>query len=193
MQKTTKRLTGLVTALAFLAGVPVVAALAADYEVPPQLQISILLKVLVYDRSLAGRSRDGLLLSVVFDPHSEASRACKDGFVQAFKEAPRQLAGTTIVLSETPQENLEHDAEKGVDIIYLCNGTKTDKVIDLAKKKSLITFAPDELAVQQGVAIGLIPRDGKPKLLINVNGSIAGGMQLDPQILRLAELVRSDK
>ena len=184
---------GVVTALVAIAGFPAVAALAADYEVPAQLQISILLKVLVYDRSLATRSRDGLTLAIVYDPKLEASRTCKDTFAAAFKESPRQLAGTTIVLSEINQDQLGAEADKGLDIVYLCNGTKTDKVLDIAKKKMLITFAPDELAVQQGVAIGLIPRDGKPKLLINVNGSIAGGMQLDPQILRLAELVRGDK
>lgn len=160
---------------------------------PPQLQISILLKVLVYDRSLASRARDGLTLGVVFDPRSESSRVCRDGFSQAFKESARQLAGTAIALVDVPQDLLASEAEKGLDIAYVCGGAKTSAIIEIAKKKMLITFAPDEAAVQQGVAIGLVPRDGKPKLLINVTASISSGMQLDPQILRLAELVRGEK
>jgi hypothetical protein len=163
---------------------------AAEYEVPPQLQISILLKVLVYDRTLAARSRDGLNLGVVFDPKNEASRSCKDVFIRTFGESPRQLGGVTIGIVETPQENLATEADKGLDIVYVCGGTKSAAIIETAHKKGLISFAPDESAVQQGVAIGLVPRDGKPKLLINVGCSIASGMQLDPQILRLAELVR---
>ena len=90
------------------------------------------------------------------------------------------------------QSSLASDVEKGIDIAYVCPGTKYSGVIDVARHSQFITFAPDELAVQEGVAIGLVPRDGKPKLLINVNASIATGMQLDPGILRLAELVRGD-
>ena len=180
-------------AIALLALAVALPALAGDYEVPPQLQLSILMKVLVYDRSLAARSRDGLLLGIVFNPASDASRSCRDSFSQAFRESPRQLAGTTIQLMESTQTSFASDAEKGIDIVYLCPGAKYSAVIDIARRKQLITFAPDEAAVQEGVAIGLVPRDGKPKLLINVNASIATGMQLDPGILRLAELVRGDR
>ena len=42
----------------------------------------------------------------------------------------------------------------------------------------------------RSAAVGLVPRDGKPKLLINVNASLAVNMSLDPQILRLAELIQ---
>ncbi len=80
------RLLARLSVLVVLATVASPIARAAEYEVPPQLQISILLKVLVYDRSLASRSRDGLTLGVVFDPRSESSRACRDAFSQAFKE-----------------------------------------------------------------------------------------------------------
>ena len=173
VRNTIKSLTGLFGALAALAGLcAAVPAIAGDYEVPPQLQVSILLKVLVYDRSLATRSRDGLSLAIVYDSHNDASRSCKDGFAAAFKESPRQLAGTTIALMEIGQDQLAAEADKGLDIVYLCNGTKTEKVLEIAKKKMLITFAPDELAVQQGVAIGLIPRDGKPKTNCLASGSV---------------------
>lgn len=166
--------------------------LAADYEIPPTLQISILLKLLVYDRTLAVRAKDGLSMTVVFDPKSDASRACKDDFIHAFKESPRVVVNTEIQISETAQDAFGAAAEKGLDIAYVCGGTRVADVVKAAHEKSVITFSPDELAVRQGVALGLVPRDGKPKLLINVNSSLATGMNLDPNILRLAELVRGD-
>ena len=167
---------------------PASAALAAD-EVPAPLQVAILLKVLIYDRTLATRAKDGLRLGVVYTG-SDASRASRDRFVRSFNESSRSVAGNTVDLREVTLESLERDAQ-GIDVLYVCDGVKVDRVLEIAKRTGMITFAPDQEAVESGVVIGLVPRSGKPKLLINVPASITAGMQLDPQILRLAELVKS--
>ncbi|HVO31237.1 MAG TPA: YfiR/HmsC family protein, partial [bacterium] len=166
-----KSLVAVAVATALLGGA--FASAAAEYEIPPALQISILLKLLVYDRSLAVRAKDGLNMTVVFEPRNESSRACKDEFLRVFKESPRVVANTEIQISDTPQEQFAAAAEKNLDIAYVCPGTRVADVVETAHKKSVITFAPDESAVKEGIAIGLVPRDGKPKLLINVNAAIA--------------------
>ncbi len=164
------------------------ASLAAE-DVPAPLQVAILLKVLIYDRTLATRAKDGLKLGVVYG-HSDLSRTSKERFVKSFNESSKSVAGNTIDLREVSLESLP-EAVQGLDILYVCEGVDVSKVLDVAGKNGVITFAPDQSAVEAGVVIGLVPRGGKPKLLINVPASIAAGMQLDPQILRLAELVKT--
>lgn len=179
------RFTAALVAAAVLAS----AAPARAEDVPAPLQVAILVKVLVYDRTLATRSRDGLKLAVVFDPASESSRRKRDEFVKAFNETPRNIGDKQIELVELPQEKLESSAP-GVDIVYVAGGSNVGAVVGLARKHHLITFASDRGAVEGGVVLGLVPRGDKPKLLINVGASVASGMELDPQVLRLAELVR---
>lgn len=176
-------------AVAFSAvAAPAVASLAAE-EVPAPLQVAILLKVLIYDRTLATRAKDGLKLGVVHAT-TDVSRAAKERFVTSFNDSSKSVAGNTIDLQEITLDELVKESQ-GLDILYVCEGVDVDKVLEVAKKTGMITFAPDQDAVESGVVIGLVPRAGKPKLLINVPASIAAGMQLDPQILRLAELVKS--
>lgn len=158
-------------------------------EVPATLQVAILVKVLVYDRTLATRARDGLRLAVIFDPASDSSRRSRDEFVKAFNETPRTIAGKQIELLELAEEKLEASAPN-IDIVYVSGGSDIGKVVALAKKHHMITFASSRDAVEAGVVLGLVPRGDKPKLLINVGASVASGMELDPQVLRLAELVR---
>lgn len=164
---------------------------AAAEQVPAPLQVAILVKVLVYDRTIATRSRDGLKLGVVFDPDRESSVKARDEFIKAFNETPRKVGEKiTIELVQVPQSKLADEAEK-LDIVYVADGADVSNVVDIAKKQHLITFASERSAVESGVVLGLVPRGDKPKLLINVGASVASGMELDPQVLRLAELVRS--
>ena len=177
-----------VALLALIGGIPI--AHAAE-QVPATLQVAILVKVLVYDRTIAIRARDGLKLAVVFDPDREDSRKARDEFTKAFNETPRKIGDKNIIeLVEIAQNKLESEATT-FDIVYIADGADVAKVVALSTKHHLITFASDRGAVEDGVVLGLVPRGDKPKLLINVGASVASGMELDPQVLRLAELVRS--
>lgn len=163
----------------------------AAEQVPATLQVAILVKVLVYDRTIATRARDGLKLAVVFDPDSDDSKKARDEFTKAFNETPRKIGDKNVIeLVEVSQGKLEAAAES-IDIVYIADGADVAKIVALATKHHLITFASDRIAVEGGVVLGLVPRGDKPKLLINVGASVASGMELDPQVLRLAELVRS--
>ena len=149
------------------------------------------MKVLAYDRGLAARTKDGLKLAVVYDPKSTISKESRDSFESAFKSEARTLDGTTVEMVDMPEDGFDNAAKVGdLDIVVICSGANLARATAIAKNYKLISFAPDEGAVRNGVAVGLVPRDGKPKLLINVNASLAVNMSLDPQILRLAELIQ---
>ena len=164
---------------------------SAAEQVPAPLQVAILVKILVYDRTIATRSRDGLRVGVVFDPDRESSTRARDEFTKAFNETPRKVGDKIVIeLVAVSQDKLAAEAGK-LDILYVADGADVTKVVELAKKHRLITFASDRAAVEEGVVLGLVPRGDKPKLLINVGASVSSGMELDPSVLRLAELVRS--
>jgi hypothetical protein len=156
--------------------------------VPVNLQLAVLFKVLVYDRALPSRTKDGLRFAVVFNPADEASRAMKDAVAGAFRSSPRNVAGVAVELVEVPEADLP--SQEGLDIVYACRGTDVSRLTGDAHPRSVVTFSSDESAIRSGVALGVVARGTKPRLLINVPASIACGMSLDPQALGAAELVR---
>ena len=156
--------------------------------VPANLQLAILLKVLLYDRSLPVRAQDGLRLGVVFDPANVNSTAERDALVAAFGSAPRDLAGKRVELVEVPQSDF--GATKNVDVAIATVGIDFSGFQVAAAARRIVTFTGDETKVRSGIAIGVVARSGKPHLMINVPSAIALGMDLDPQILDLAEVVR---
>ena len=160
--------------------------MAAGISLP--LKIAMLQKLLVYDRKLPTRSSDGLTAGVVFDPADAASRKEGQSFRATFLEVPRSVANVEIGLVDLPSAKGEGAA---VDVMYLCAGIDVAATVEVAKKTQAITFASDEAAVKNGAVAALGNREGRPRLVLNLGASVAVGMELDPQILRLAELVRS--
>lgn len=162
---------------------------AARPEVPAALRVAILLKVLAYDRALAANGRDTVRIGVVFENGDRDSRSDRDDVLAAFDASQKKVAAKKAEMEAIRLPDVADRAAE-LDVLYACAGVGIDPLLAAVNGKRRPLFAPTREGVEAGAVLGVIAQDGKPKLLINVNASIEAGMKLDPQILRLAELVR---
>src|SRR5262249_3562072 len=80
----------------------------------------------------------------------------------------------------------------GTTAIYLCPGLDSSiaSITAISRKHSGLSFSGVESFVKPGISIGIVARGGKPAILVNIASSKAEGADLDPALLRLAELVK---
>jgi hypothetical protein len=157
-------------------------------QVPIPLQVAILHKLLIYDRTLGSRLEDGFHVAVVFEPSSEPSKLQRAAFEKSFSEAPLTVRGNRYDPLMMAAERLAEDG-KDLELIVICVGVELTPVLEHARSLHAVTFATEEAAVRAGAVAAVINRNDKPRLFLNVSASIAAGMDLDPQVLALAELV----
>ena len=155
----------------------------------------ILLRVLAYDRNLAVRSGDQVVIAVV-ESADDRGKACAAPMVAALTAAARQ-----IVIGRRPIRGARVRLEPGVQLrarlgelhaaaVYVCVGP--DEVAEVAR----VTRAAGALsftAAEQGaaeLAIAMIRREDKVELWVNLEAARAERADLSAALLRLAKVVR---
>jgi YfiR/HmsC-like len=186
-----RRLLLVVVASAVLSAVVTVRA----SDLPPNYQALFLLRVLAYDRNLKNRAHDAVNVVVVYRDGDDASVAMKSDISGAFEKiSDAKVAGlpfhvTSVAFASPPALESVLGSSKAA-AVYVCPGLDPVAITDMTRKHSVLTFTGIEPFVKAGVSIGLVARAGKPAIIVNLNASKAEGADLDPALLRLAELVR---
>jgi hypothetical protein len=169
---------------------------AAQEIVPAPLQAAIFTKVLAYDRALKARSQDAVRIGLVFKSEDKASTQAEADMRQAFGSlAAQTIQGMPIKVSSHPyHDNQELAAWIGrqkVDVLYLTPALRdSDYITALAREKKLITMSPVRKYVEAGVALGVLVRAESPRILVNLAMAQQVGMDLDPKLLQLSEVLR---
>lgn len=164
-------------------------------EVNPGLAAQLFLKILGYDRSLVSRSGGRLVLAIVYRENSADSERIRDGIQAAFQDrASRvQVQGKTVTVTAIPYDakSLTKRLESaGATILYVTPGLE-DQVGALAAAALTLkapTLTGRRSLLDSGLAIAVVTNDDKPGIVINLPVARALGMDLDPNLLRLAEL-----
>ncbi len=169
-------------------------------EVPAPTQAVLVLKILGFDRALQTRlgGASTATFLVLYKPGDRASEETS----RAMAEALRKLSATQRVakvnyrvepIALTDGVALTAAASApGVVAIYLCPGLlpQVPTVKEVARKRSILTFAGQEELVGAGVAVGLVVAERKVRMLVNLNEAKASGADLDSSFLALAQVVR---
>lgn len=168
MNATLRRLGGLL----LLVLLPVLAH--AALEVPVDLQVAILKKVLKFDSTLPDAEHAAIL--VVHSGDAKTAGA----FVGAFKGAGfKAVAGEAASLP---------GALAGAKVAYFCPGAEgaANKV-----GAGVLTLCGATKPVESNqVAVGVGMVDAKPKLLVSLSAYNACGHTIDSQVLGLARIIR---
>lgn len=161
-----------------------VRAHAEDGVLPAAVVADLVRKVAPYERGHAKRIEDGFSVAVVFAPESDSSRAEKDLVTRSLEE---RLAGARVIA--VPLSIL--GKEPGVDLIVVCEGIPVQEAASIAAELGVLAIGlrPEHVAVESGLAMGLVARGGKPKILVNMKAAERGRLAIDARLLGLAELV----
>jgi hypothetical protein len=178
-------------ALLIVAAAP---AVAAD-ELAPDLQATLHLKVLSYDRALKKRSGGAVAIAVLHAPGDQASEKAARAVAAAFstlagKVTVQGMKATVVVIAADPAKLDEQLA--GATVVYAASGLEKslDAIVAAATRRKAPTLTSSRDAVVRGMAIGVVRAGDKPKIVINLKATKQLGMDVDPKLLRLAELVK---
>lgn len=158
---------------------------AAAQGVSADLQTRIVLAALAFDGSLPERFPDRVLVTVVgSDAAADALLAALDGF------AGKRLRGRPLVVGQV----LEADHLAGGPQIVFFTGSQGLASAELAARcagERWICVAGDSEDVSRGLPLGVgLAEDGRPQLLLHLGNVRRAGMDLPPQVIQAARVVR---
>lgn len=169
----------------------------AAQNVPAPQQAALFSRILAYDRNLKSRAGSQVTVGIVFKADNGASRAANEEMIAAFaplksrtiQDLPFDVASHAYVDGAHLEQWLE---SRNIDVIYFCPGLETSfaEIAAVAAKRKTVTLSSQRKDVQQGAAVAVIIKDGKPGIIINLTSARALGMDLDPKLLQLAEVLR---
>jgi hypothetical protein len=163
----------------------------ADPVVPPGVQAALALRILEYDRALKSWAGTSLTVGIV-------TKDAGGGDGAEFRQA---LAGHDV--QSLPIKVVEHsyrDAEganrwaerSGVRLLYVGAdlGGDAAPILAAAQARKVPTVTLSRAQFQAGGTLGIVVREGKPHILVNLPAARTAGMDLDPKLLQLSEVVR---
>lgn len=165
--------------------------LSGEPVVPATVQAVLTVRILEYDRSLTrwNAGRDRLVVGVVSKARGDAD---------PYSRAIDGLRAQGLRLS--PAEHVYRDAaslgrwidREGIGLLYLSADLagEAEAAIAAATSRNLRSIAVTREHFRAGATLGMVIRDGRPHILVHLPQSKAAGMDLDPKLLQLAEVVR---
>ncbi|MCU0241884.1 MAG: YfiR family protein [Vicinamibacteria bacterium] len=186
------------TVVLMLAGlVSAPSAFGQQMAVGADLQVTLLLKILTYDRKLEERSGGALNIGVVTAPTDPASQRATDEISNTLQKfLGKTVKGLKLEYYmheySTPERLLAWINNKKINVLYLSPGhTKNLPAItkiSQEQKKTTMTGVP--AYVERGVAVGIGERQAKPQILINLSSSKLEGSEFDASLLRIATVIK---
>jgi hypothetical protein len=171
-------------------------ALGAPAAVPSDLQAAIFVRVLAYDRALKSRVGKTLTLGIVFRSSDDASKRIRQSMLRSFGDLDPSIQGLPCRLVSHAYGDARRLAEwvdeADVDVLYVTSGLDgaIADIGELAAEKKLTTLTPVREYVEQGLAVAVVARNDRPQLVVNLTATRAAGIDLDPKVLQLSELVK---
>jgi hypothetical protein len=161
-----------------------VAGAAAAEEVPDELALKLMLRVLTYDANFDRRGTGDFVVQVAFEKGHEARAA-------RLVELAARLGLTTIArrplkLVAAPLEGLDVSKSGAVLVAPGTSAAVAHDVVKAATGGKLYTMAFDEAVVKDGAMIGVASNDGRPQVLLNVVTARAIGADLNSAVLKVA-------
>lgn len=169
------------------------ASARAGELVPPDLAAKTLLRALAYDRALKSRGAAEVVVAVL------KKEGHGSGDAAAFAAALKALGNVTVqdlpvrvvaVAGASGAEAAARVAESRAQVLYVGEGFARAEVDEVqasaAKGKCITTYRAPEY--EEVLALGVLPREGKMKIVVKLAAAKAAGADLDAQLLKLAQV-----
>jgi hypothetical protein len=170
-------------------------ARAGDEAVPPKLALSLMVKVLMYDRNFVPRGAGEFVLALVHEPGQKAELAAAlDGVeeVRAMQFKGRPLKFVTVEL-RTPGSFRQAVARANASALVLVAGLSpgaVEAVVQAANEDKLYTLALDPRLVERWAAISIANENGRPRILLNRDALVRMNAAFELALLKIAKIYR---
>jgi hypothetical protein len=171
-------------------------AAAAD-EVPPEQQVLILSRALVYDDNFKDRVGPEVRIAVVTKPGHAGSDTCGAAMVKAWRGVGNlKLAGLPLRVSPLVFKDAAGFgpglAAEAIDVLYVCPGLEPHlaEIFDVTRKRRVVTVGGREEHVKKGASLGVFLVNGRPTIMVNLPASKNEGAAFSSDLLRLATVIK---
>jgi hypothetical protein len=172
-------------------------AWAESPAVPADLQAAILTRTLVYDRALKARAGSAVAIGVLSKAGDKASVAAQEQMLRAFASVePRSVHGLPLKVVSAPFKDrstlLTWIDQEGIDAVYVTPGLGEDLAVirGACEERKVASLGALRSFVEKGLAVAVVVRGETARLLVNLKAAEATGMDLDPKLLQLSEVIR---
>jgi hypothetical protein len=168
---------------------------AQEMEVPLNTQISLLTRILDFDRRLPSRTGEEVVVGIVYQSRYRASYTAYRGAVRALETQPRSGGATrvrAVAIELVETSDLASTLRRaGVDVVYIAplRGVDRGRVTRIVLDAGALSFSGAPELRDEGVAVYFGMRGGRPRLRIDLNTARAAGADFSSELLRLADVV----
>jgi hypothetical protein len=191
-RKTAFALVVLATTLAGGAGRP-----ARAEEVAIEKQVLVVVRALSYDNNLAKRAGDAIVIAALSKAGVASSEAGGEAVAKAFKQLGNvKVQGlalrSTHVRFTNPAALVTAIEAQGIDVFYIGPGMDAElaAVLEVSRKKQVITIGAREDQVKKGASLGVVSIGAKTTIVVNLTASKSEGTAFALDLLRLAKVIR---
>jgi hypothetical protein len=157
--------------------------------------VNFFTRILSFDLRLEERANAQIVVGVLFQDRYRASFRVKDQLMEVAREEPLTAGGIPIrfipVELRGPGTFAEDIKAAGVNHVYLTPLRAVDVVgiTSSATAEGILTLTAVPEFMDEGVAVGLGTRVGRPEILINREVAEEAGARFSPELLNLARIV----
>jgi hypothetical protein len=168
----------------------------AEGAVGGQLEATIDIKVLAYDRSLKQRTGGSLVIGVLYRPGSSDSERVKTDMMAAFQKIAEKanVSGmipkvVALAYKEPLQKAIE---EAGVTVLYVTPGLDDviPAIVGAAERLKLLTLTNQRAHLEEGLVTAVVAKNNRPAIVVNLKAAKKIGVDFDATLLGLAEVIR---
>ena len=168
---------------------------AEEMPVPVDLQYSLLMKILTFDRNLKARVGEEIVVGIVYQKNFRVSNNAKDEFTKAMDESPIKKI-EDIPIRQVPVNLNDTDLDSAVsqtkiDILYITplRAVKIEDITRVSQTRKLTTMTGVPGYVESGLAVGIGTKGDKPLIIINLPATKKEGADFSSQLLRIVKIV----
>lgn len=168
---------------------------AEEMPVPADLQYSLFLKILTFDRNFKARVGDEIVVGMVYQKNYRESNSVKEEFTKAMDESTiKSIEDIPIRQVPVNLNNTDLDSavsQMKIDILYITSlrAVKIEDITKVSRAKQLTTLTGVPDYVESGLAVGIGTKGDKPLIIINLPAAKKEGVDFNSQLLRLAKIV----
>jgi hypothetical protein len=169
---------------------------AQEISVPITVQVSLITRILMFDRSLQARPNEKIVIGILYQKGVRESRDTEEEFLDAADISQiGQVFGRPIeciAMHAQDLQTLESELdEDSVSVLYVAPLRRADipRIADLAEKRQMLTITGVPEYVGKGIAVGFEVRGGRSKIVINLSRAKRQGADFSSLLLKLAEII----
>jgi hypothetical protein len=171
-------------------------AVGEDMDIPVSQQFTIFMKIVDCNREFASHADSVLTFAILYQSNNKQSLTTRDELMNIIAKSPKFTVGKypvkfiDIDLDRLGDIAGEFAARK-VDIAYITplRAVKIEDLSAACNKQSVLTFTGITSYLEEGLAVSIANRGGKPQIVINLPAAKAEKVNFSSQILKLARIM----